>query len=205
MFYYLNGELTHRDVNMCVIDCGGVGYGLTISMITSESLSSKMGQKVKLYTYLAVREDGVELFGFGSSEERNAFNMLIGVSGVGPKAAINILSVMSPDRLAMAVCTEDTKSISKAQNIGSKTAARIVLELKDKVAKDMMHSSSSSKGLGDVGNVAHIATSGNLSEATEALMVLGYDKSSIVKALAGIDPSLDVGAIIKTALKKLAK
>lgn len=205
MFYYLNGELTHRDVNMCVIDCGGVGYGLTISMITSESLSSKMGQKVKLYTYLAVREDGVELFGFGSSEERNAFNMLIGVSGVGPKAAINILSVMSPDRLAMAVCTEDTKSISKAQNIGSKTAARIVLELKDKVAKDMMHSSSSSKGLGDVGNVAHIATSGNLSEATEALMVLGYDKSSIVKALAGIDPSLDVGAIIKAALKKLAK
>lgn len=205
MFYYLNGELTHRDVNMCVIDCGGVGYGLTISMITSESLSSKMGQKVKLYTYLAVREDGVELFGFGSSEERNAFNMLIGVSGVGPKAAINILSVMSPDRLAMAVCTEDTKSISKAQNIGSKTAARIVLELKDKVAKDMMHSTSSSKGLGDVGNAAHIATSGNLSEATEALMVLGYDKSSVVKALAGIDPSTDVGAIIKAALKKLAK
>ena len=203
MFYYLNGELAHRDVNMCVIDCGGVGYGLTISMITSESLSSKMGQKVKLYTYLAVREDGVELFGFGTSEERNAFNMLIGVSGVGPKAAINILSVMSPDRLAMAVCTEDIKAISKAQNIGSKTAARIVLELKDKVAKDMMHTSS--KGLGDVGNVAHVASSGNLSEATEALMVLGYDKTSVVKALAGIDPSLDVGAIIKAALKKLAR
>ena len=203
MFYYLNGELAHRDANMCVIDCGGVGFGLTISMITSESLSSKMGQKVKLYTYLAVREDGVELFGFGSSEERNAFNMLIGVSGVGPKAAINILSVMSPDRLAMAVCTEDIKAISKAQNIGSKTAARIVLELKDKVAKDMMHTSS--KGLGDAGNVAHVASSGNLSEATEALMVLGYDKASVVKALAGIDPSLDVGAIIKAALKKLAR
>ncbi len=205
MFYYLNGELTLRDVNMCVIDCGGVGYKLTISMLTSESLASKLGEKVKLYTYLAVREDGVEMFGFGSNEERNAFNMLTGVSGVGPKAAMNILSIMSPDRLAMAVCTEDIKSISKAQNIGAKTAARIVLELKDKVAKEMLPSSvsRSSVGIGSVGNIAH-AMSGNLSEATEALMVLGYDKNSVVKALTGIDPTLDVGAIIRIALNKLA-
>lgn len=205
MFYYLNGELALRDINMCVIDCGGVGYKLTISMITSESLASKLGQSVKLFTYLAVREDGVELFGFGSNEERNAFNMLTSVSGVGPKAAINILSVMSPDRLAMAVCTEDIKSISKAQNIGSKTAARIVLELKDKVAKDMLpgSSASSGRGIGSVGNVSN-TVSGNLAEATEALMVLGYDKNSVIKALGGIDPSLDVGAIIKAALKKLA-
>ena len=205
MFYYLNGELALRDVNMCVIDCGGVGYKLTISMITSESLASKLGQKVKLFTYLTVREDGVELFGFGTNEERNAFNMLTSVSGVGPKAAMNILSVMSPDRLAMAVCTEDIKSISKAQNIGSKTAARIVLELKDKVAKDMLPGTqaSSAKGIGSIGNVPH-AISGNLAEATEALMVLGYDKNSVIKALSGIDPSLDVGAIIKAALKKLA-
>lgn len=204
MFYYLNGELAFLDVNTCVIDCGGVGYKLTISMITSESLASKQGQNVKLFTYLAVREDGIELFGFGSNEERNAFNMLIGVSGVGPKAAMNILSIMSADKLAMAVCTEDIKSISKAQNIGSKTAARIVLELKDKVAKDMLPSSgaSSGKGLGNI-NVSH-ASSGNLAEASEALMVLGYDKNSVMKALTGIDPSLDVGSIIKTALKKLA-
>ena len=145
MFYYLNGELALRDINMCVIDCGGVGYKLTISMITSESLASKLGQKVKLYTYLAVREDGVELFGFGSNEERHAFNLLTGVSGVGPKAAMNILSVMSPDRLAMAVCTEDIKGISKAPNIGAKTAARIVLELKDKIAKDFITSAGSEK------------------------------------------------------------
>ena len=205
MFYYLNGELALRDVNMCVIDCGGVGYKLTISMITSESLASKLGQSVKLFTYLAVREDGIELFGFGSNEERNAFNMLIGVSGVGPKAALNILSIMSPEKLAMAVCTEDIKSISKAQNVGSKTAARIVLELKDKVAKDMIApSSASGKGIGSVGNVPHAAISGNLAEATEALMVLGYDKNSVVKALAGLDPSQDVGALIKAALKRLA-
>ena len=204
MFYYLNGELALRDINMCVIDCCGVGYKLTISMITSESLASKLGQKVKLFTYLAVREDGVELFGFGTNEERNAFNLLTGVSGVGPKAAMNILSVMSPDRLAMAVCTEDIKGISKAPSIGAKTAARIVLELKDKIAKDVLPSSSGEKSAGSVGNVPH-AVGGNLAEATEALIVLGYDRSSVIKALSGIDPTLDVGMIIKAALKKLAR
>ena len=204
MFYYLNGELALRDINMCVIDCCGVGYKLTISMITSESLASKLGQKVKLFTYLAVREDGVELFGFGTNEERNAFNLLTGVSGVGPKAAMNILSVMSPDRLAMAVCTEDIKGISKAPSIGAKTAARIVLELKDKIAKDFLPSSSGEKSAGSVGNVPH-AVGGNLAEATEALIVLGYDRSSVIKALGGIDPTLDVGMIIKAALKKLAR
>ena len=206
MFYYLNGELALRDINTCVIDCGGVGYKLTISMITSESLASKLGQKVKLFTYLAVREDGVELFGFGSNEERHAFNLLTGVSGVGPKAAMSILSVMSPDRLAMAVCTEDIKGISKAPNVGAKTAARIVLELKDKIAKDFISSSGSEKSIGSVGATApHAAMSGNLPEATEALMALGYDRSTVIKALGGIDPSLDVGMIIKTALKKLAR
>lgn len=204
MFYYLNGELALRDINTCVIDCGGVGYKLTVSMITSESLASKLGQKVKLYTYLAVREDGVEMFGFGSNEERHAFNLLTGVSGVGPKAAMSILSVMTPDRLAMAVCTEDIKGISKAPNIGAKTAARIVLELKDKIAKEMPLSSASTKDIGSVGSAQHIAT-GNLAEATEALVVLGYDKSSVIKALSGIDPTLDVGMIIKAALKKLAR
>ena len=203
MFYYLNGELALRDINTCVIDCGGVGYKLTVSTITSESLASKLGQKVKLYTHLAVREDGVEMFGFGSNEERHTFNLLTAVSGIGPKAAMSILSVMTPDRLAMAVCTEDIKSISKAPNIGAKTAARIVLELKDKIAKEMPMASATTKEPLNAVNTVRIA-SGNLAEATEALMVLGYDRSSVIKALSGIDPTLDVGAIIKTALKKLA-
>ena len=206
MFYYLNGELALRDINTCVIDCGGVGYKLTISMITSESLASKLGQKVKLFTYLAVREDGIELFGFGSNEERHAFNLLTAVSGVGPKAAMGILSIMSPDRLAMAVCTEDIKGISKAPNVGAKTAARIVLELKDKVAKDLLPSSTKEKSIGNIGSTApHAAMGGNLAEATEALIVLGYDRSSVIKALGGIDPTMDVGMIIKAALKKLAR
>lgn len=205
MFYYLSGELALRDINTCVIDCGGVGYKLTVSLLTSESLASKLGQKVKLFTYLAVREDGVELFGFGSNDERHAFNLLTGVSGVGPKAAMSILSVMSPDRLAMAVCTEDIKVISKAPNVGAKTAARIVLELKDKIAKDFI-SSGAEKSAGSVGATApHTTMGGNLTEATEALMALGYDRSTVIKALGGIDPSLDVGMIIKTALKKLAR
>lgn len=203
MYYYLNGELALRDINTCVIDCGGVGYKLTISTITSESLASKLGQKVKLYTHLAVREDGVEMFGFGSNEERHTFNLLTAVSGIGPKAAMSILSVMTPDRLAMAVCTEDVKSISKAPNIGAKTAARIVLELKDKIAKEMPMASAVTKDTVGAVNTVRMST-GNLAEATEALMVLGYDRSTVIKALSGIDPTLDVGAIIKIALKKLA-
>lgn len=204
MFYYLDGILTVRDINMCVIDCGGVGYSLTVSQLTSESLAASLNKKVKLYTHLAVREDGVELFGFGSNEERTAFNLLTAVSGVGPKAAINILSVLSADRLAMAVATDDVKSISKAQNVGSKTAARIVLELKDKIAKDMLPGSSVNKTAGSIGDVAHVSR-GNLSEAKEALIALGYDNHSVINALKSIDPTLDVGLIIKTALRNLSR
>lgn len=204
MLYYVDGVLTVRDINMCVVDCGGVGYALTVSQITSESLAGSLNKRVRLFTYLAVREDGIELFGFGSSEERTAFNLLITVSGVGPKAAINILSVLTPDRLSMAICTDDVKSISKAQNVGSKTAARIVLELKDKVAKDMLPSSAKNQTLASVGDVSH-AVRGNLSEAKEALIALGYDNHSVVNALKSIDPTLDVGLIIKTALKNLSR
>ena len=99
MFYYLKGELEYRDINTCVIDCGGVGYKLTVSLLTSEAYASKLGKQVKLYTHLAVREDGVELFGFGSYEEKECFNRLTSVSGIGPKAAMSILSTMTPEKL----------------------------------------------------------------------------------------------------------
>jgi Holliday junction DNA helicase RuvA len=201
MFYYLLGELALREINMCVIDCGGVGYQLTISLITSESLSTKMGQKVKLYTHLAVREDGVELFGFGTDDERAAFNLLTSVSGVGPKAAMNILSIMSPDKLAMAICTDDAKSIAKAQNVGAKTAARIILELKDKVAKEAIYSTGSTT-LDSTGAAPHI-TGGNVADACEALMALGYDKNTVLALTKGIDPTLPSGEIIRIALSKL--
>ncbi len=202
MFYYINGTLEYRNASVCVLDCQGVGYKLTVSLITSDSLVNKMGQKVKLYTHLAVREDGIELFGFGSNEERECFNSLISVSGVGPKAAMSILSTLSPDRFSLAVCTEDAKAISKAPGIGAKTAARIVLELKDKISKDMMGGGANAT-LASEPSVS--MPSSVLTEATEALMVLGYDKNTVLTALRGIDPSLtDVADIIKAALKKLS-
>ena len=202
MFYYLKGELALLDTNFCVIDCGGVGYQLTVSLITAESLSSKLGKEVRLFTTLAVREDGVELFGFGSTEEKAAYIMLTGVSGVGPKAAMAVLSIMTPDKLALAVATEDIKAISNAQNSGKKTAARIVLELKDKVAHDFV---SPAVTQDSISISAPHAKSSSLSEASEALMVLGYDKASVLSAISGIDPSLEPGDIIRLALKKLAR
>jgi len=201
MFYYLNGSLEYREANLCVIDCGGVGYKLTVSLTTSDSLVNKMNQKVKLYTYLAVREDGIELFGFGTNEERACFNQLISVSGVGPKAAMSILSTLTPDRFSLAVCTEDVKAISKSPGIGAKTAARIILELKDKISKDMMTAGSKPAAVAQSAPL-----NSTLSEATEALMVLGYDKNTVLNILRGIDTqSTDVGEIIKLALKKLAR
>jgi len=204
MYYYLYGILELNEAGTAVIDCNGVAYKLTTSLITSELLSDKVGEKVKLYTHLAVREDGIELFGFESNEERECFNKLITVSGVGPKAAMSILSIMTPDNFALSVCTEDIKAISKASGIGSKTAARIVLELKDKLSAELSaysgKASSTSKRA-----PAPILISGNLAEATEALMVLGYDKTSVSNAVAGLDPKADTGEIIRLALKKLAK
>ena len=202
MYYYLNGELAYRDLSTCVIDCGGVGYKLTVSFITSESLMSKLGKQVKLFTHLAVREDGIELFGFGSHEEKECFNKLTSVSGIGPKAAMSILSTMTPEKLAVAICTEDKKAIAKAPGIGAKSAARIILELKDKMSvgivdEDVVASAVSTSAAGFVSN-------SSFSEAAEALTVLGYDKSTALSVLKGIDPTVtDVGEIIKLALKKL--
>ena len=204
MYYYLNGELAYRDLSTCVIDCGGVGYKLTVSFITSESLMSKLGKQVKLYTHLAVREDGIELFGFGSYEEKECFNRLTSVSGIGPKAAMSILSTMTPDKLAVAICTEDKKAIAKAPGIGAKSAARIILELKDKMSKEMVGDSTIS--LDNMPSASAFVSNSAFSEAAEALSVLGYDKSTVMSVLKGVDPSVsDVGEIIKLALKKLAR
>ena len=200
MYYYLNGTLAFRDANICVVDCGGVGYKCTVSLNTSASLVNKMGESVKLYTHLAVREDGIELFGFGSESERACFNQLISISGVGPKAAMSILSVMTPDKFSLAVCTDDVKAISKAPGIGKKTAERIILELRDKVSKDMMGTE-----LKQTVIPTQAADTGVFSEAAEALMVLGYDRNTVMRTLSTLDPTIqDVGQIIKLALKKLA-
>ena len=202
MFYYLSGELAYREGNICVIDCGGVGYKLTVSMITADSLLTKLGKQVKLYTHLAVREDGIEMFGFGSNEEKECFNKLISVSGIGPKVALSILSTPTPEKLAFAIATDDVALIAKTPGIGKKTAQRIILELKDKLSIEMSADYESTKTV-SASNFG--SKNPNLSEATEALMVLGYDKSTILAALRGVDPTMDAADIIKAVLKKLAR
>lgn len=201
MYYYLNGELAYKDLSTCVIDCAGVGYKLTVSQITSEELASSLGKRVKLYTHLAVREDGIELFGFISEAERTAFNLLTSVSGIGPKVAMSILSYMTPDDLAVVIMNEDVKGLAKAPGIGNKSASRIILELKDKISKDF-----SGIEIPKIASEAKApARNKNFTEAAEALTMLGYDKNTVVNALKDIDPSLDVGEIIRMALKKLAR
>ena len=204
MFYYLNGNLEYLDASFCAIDCNGVGYGLTISQITSSLLSGKVGSKTKLYTYLAVREDGMELFGFMSDEERSAFNKLTSVSGVGPKAAISILSTLTPDKFSIAVCTEDVKAISKASGIGPKTAARIVLELKDKLQKEAMVLDADDLSM--MADHSPAAAMGKKKDAEDALTVLGYSRSEASAALRSIDTEkLELDDIIRLALKKLMR
>ena len=202
MFYYINGTLEYRDASTCVLDCGGVGYKLTVSLNTSDFLTNKQGEKVKLYTHLAVREDGIELFGFASEEELSSFKMLITVSGVGPKAALAILSQMTPTKLAIAVCTEDKKAISKANGIGPKTAARIILELKDKLKKEAVTEGN------DVVTADEDFTysSSKRKDAEDALAVLGYSRSEASAALRALDTeNLELDEIIRLALKKLMR
>jgi Holliday junction DNA helicase RuvA len=153
---------------------------------------------------MAVREDGIELFGFENEMELSSFKLLISVSGVGPKAAMSILSLLTPEKFALAVCTEDKKTISKASGIGPKTAARIILELKDKLLKSVGDMDVSADTATELSTVS--TNSGKLSEAQDALMVLGYTRSEAQNALKGIDTSaLGLEDIIKAALKKLMK
>ena len=206
MYYYVKGELTYSDQSIAVVECAGVGYKLTVSLITSDVLSRKRGEIVKLYTELSVREDGVELFGFLSEEEREVFNLLTGVSGVGPKAAMSLLSSFSPDKLVFAVGTADVKSLARANGIGNKTAARIVLELKDKVSGDLFRESGRTAANPDGTLFDAPKKSGKLTEATEALTALGYDKSQILSALRGVDvEKLTLEEIITAALRKFVK
>ena len=201
MIYHVNGTLEYCEIGFCVIDCAGVGYKLTVSDNTFSAICSHVGEKEKLFANLQVREDGIELFGFKTHDEMQAFKMLITVSGVGPKAAMAILSLLTPDRLYQAIISEDIKAISKASGVGAKTAARVVLELRDKVSKQYFTPSSASVPTPSAPVSAK--GKGNLSEALDALVVLGYTRSEAQKALTGIDPKLDVEKIIPLALAKL--
>ncbi len=208
MFYYISGKLAMANPSTAVIDAGGVGYKLTISENTYNSLPTRHtveSPTAKLFTYMAVREDGIELFGFASEQELSSFKLLLTVSGVGPKAAISILSLLTPEKFALAVCTEDRKTISKANGIGPKTAARVILELKDKLMKETDLSEAAQASFTESASPVR-TNSGKLSEAQDALMVLGYSRSEALSVLKNIDTqSLGLEEIIKKALTLLMK
>ena len=199
MFYYLNGTVAEMEANLAVIDCGGVGYACATTNYTLSQL--KKGERAKLYTYLNVREDAMELFGFASQSELRSFKLLIGVSGVGPKAALSILSATTPQQLAMAVVMGDEKALTAAPGIGKKIAQRIILELKDKLAKEQ-----GSFDAGSGGPVRMPTQDNKAGEAAAALAVLGYGSQEISAALKGIDmEALPLEEIIRQSLKKMVK
>lgn len=208
MFYFIQGKLALLDPTFAVIDAGGVGYKLTISQTTHDAMPPHLTvsepPQVKLLTYMAVREDGIELFGFATQEELSAFKMLLSVSGVGPKAAMSILSLLTPEKFAIAVCTDDKKTISKASGIGPKTAARIILELKDKLTKETALQGidvKASAGAIDLSSKSNAS----LNDAVDALMVLGYSRPEAMDALRGMDAAMPTEDLIRAALKKLMR
>ena len=200
MFYYLDGTVAEILPYLAVIDCGGVGYACRTTSYTLSSL--QVGQEGTLYTHLNVREDAMELYGFATENEKSCFQMLIAVSGVGPKAALSILSATTPEGLATAIITGNEKALMVAPGIGKKIAQRILLELKDKLAKGQLPAAEESYG----GTGITVIPQDKVSEATAALAVLGYQPGEIAAALKGIDlDGLPLEEIIRQALKKMVK
>lgn len=199
MLYNLKGTLTVSDVNFIVVECGGVGFKCFTTLNTVKQIG-KTGDTVNVYTYLAVREDAMDLYGFSSLAELDAFKLLITVSGIGPKAAVSILSELSPDKLAVCIASGDAKAITKAQGVGKKTAERVVLELKDKMGAIAVGDVS-----GAVSSAASVAANSDSAEAVEALVALGYAQSDAAVVVGAMDKSLSVDEMIRLGLKQLAK
>lgn len=199
MFHHLSGKIIEIEPNFTAIDCHGIGFALNISANTSSRL--KKGDIGTLYVYESVREDAFDLYGFFDKSERRSFEMLIGVSGVGPKAAISILSSSTPEGLAMAVISGDEKSLTIAQGIGKKIAQRILLELKDKMSKETANFAG---GFTPTSGTAF--GNSKLSDAISALAVLGYASAEIGVAIKGIDvENTALEDVIRLALKKMIK
>lgn len=198
MIYSLNGKLLIKEMNFVVIECGGVGYGCKTSYSTVSKLG-EIGSETMLHTHLYIKENIVELFGFASQQELNCFRLLISVTGVGGKAAVSILSDMTPEKFAFIVASGDSKAFTKTKGIGAKTAQRIVLELKDKISSETLDMTDT----GYTGSSA-VSDSSAINEAMEALMVLGYSQGEIAPILRKLDTSLDTQGLIKETLRYMA-
>ena len=199
MIYIVKGKLVHKEPFLAVVECSGIGYACRVTCATSSQLG-EIGSEAFLYTYLHVREDNIELFGFYSKQELHCFKHLLSVSGVGTKMALTILSDIDAQRFALTIASENSKALTKSKGVGPKLAQRIVLELKDKVAKENI----SSADLKAAGNIS-VPVSDECSEAATALMTLGFSQPEVAKALTQVDNTLSSSEIIKQALKVLSK
>lgn len=199
MLYSVRGKLLHTEQSFAVVECGGVGFRCQTTLNTLKSI--KLGTEVTLYTYMNVREDAIELFGFATMTELECFKLLISVSGVGPKVGLAVLSMLTPEQTVMAIASNDSKTITRANGVGAKLAQRIILELKDKI-----------KGItgGEVESFfedsgAALMSSSNVSKAIEALSVLGYTTADVSPVLSTLDGSLPVEKLIAETLKRMGK
>ena len=199
MIYSLQGVLLLIESNFLVIQCSGVGYKCLTSLYTTGQFHNKIGKEVIVYTYMNVRQDAVDLFGFSSLNELSCFKLLTSVSGVGPKAALAILSEFTSERVAALVSSGDSKSLTSAAGVGAKTAQRIVLELKDKLSNAAIIGTPLSSGT----VMPHLAK--NISEAAKALEVLGYAAAEVIPVLAKCDENLTVEELIRIALKSMSR
>lgn len=200
MFYSITGRVVYLDTQSVALETGGVAFKCSTTLTTLKKIGEK-GSTATLYTYLNVREDALDLFGFATEQELECFKLLISVSGVGPKAALAILSELTPDKLALCLATGDSKSITRAQGVGPKLAQRVVLELKDKLAKGLELPADSP----EIQAAGLAAADGNASEAVSALVMLGYSQSEAAVAVSKLDNTLPVEDLIKQALKQLAR
>mgnify|MGYP001164493808 FL=1 len=201
MYAYIKGTLEETGEDYIVVEAGGIGYQIFTAGQTFQYLPS-VGEELKVYTYLHVREDAMILFGFLTKDDLFVFKLLLGVSGIGPKGALAILSVMTTDDLRFAVLGDDAKAIAKAPGVGAKTAQRLILELKDKLSLEDAFEQKLAKNEHPVENKAK----GAKNEAVQALVALGYSSSEALKALNGIEitDDTDVEDILKAALKNMA-
>lgn len=199
MIYSIKGELTHTEPNLAVIECGGVGYACRTTFTTLSQIG-QTGETVKLLTYLHVREDAVELFGFYTQSELTCFKMLLSVSGAGPRTALAILSDTTPEKFALSVATGDTKAFTKTKGVGPKLAQRIILELKDKIAKEQLSQESVA-----VAEFTAVNNSGAIGEAISALVVLGYSQTEAASVVSKLDASLSAPELIRKSLQLIGK
>ena len=197
MIYSVSGKLIHTEANLAVVECGGVGYACRTTQTTLSRLP-KLGEQAFLFTHLAVREDAMELFGFADRDELACFELLITVSGVGPKAALAILSDLTPNRFALLVASGDSSALTKVKGIGKKSAERIVVDLKDKLAK-------SNPAINDMPVSGGTAGAGELSEALAALLVLGYRQEEVMPVLAKLPEDASAEELIRLTLREMGK